>query len=384
MTGAWGKSRWTNELLDSMRLVGDDVADQPVRAVLDSGGVEQVNALMATLVRVDQPIPDELPEELKHYLNTTLELPGWADPQRIRRGQEVFETWGAQICLCLFCASLPASYAAAKGVQVLDRTAQLELATNRKRRITETGLFLIDACYVGGLDVNGPGLRTIQKVRLMHAAVRQLIRGRAAERPEVWDYATLGQPINQEDLVGTRLVFAGAVIDSLPRIGIRLDDRDYEDYLHLWNVIGHLLGVDDRLLVTDVDDAIALADLVRLRHYSASDAGKRMTAALLELLYEITPGDHVDRRIYPALIRHFITDGIADLLEVPRSSLVDDVGRLVRILEWFLTRVLGRPDRLARLARPASREMLKGMLLWQRGSRPPFAIPDRLAEKWNL
>ena len=64
----------------------------------------------------------------------------------IEWGQELFETWWPQITLCLFCASLPASYAAANGVAVLDRTAQLELKTTRKRRITETGLFLVDAC----------------------------------------------------------------------------------------------------------------------------------------------------------------------------------------------------------------------------------------------
>src|SRR5215207_3017013 len=180
--------KWTDELLDGMRLVGDRVADEPVRAVLERGGVDKVNAIMATLVRVDQPVPEELPDELEDYLDQTLVLPDWADTDRIERGQRLFETWGPQISLCLFCASLPSSYAAAKGVRVLDRTAQLELNTDRKRRITETGLFLIDACYVGGLGDDGKGRRTIQKVRLMHAAVRQLIKGRALQQPDVWNF----------------------------------------------------------------------------------------------------------------------------------------------------------------------------------------------------
>jgi hypothetical protein len=383
MAGARGD--WTDELLDGMRLVGDSVADSPVRAVLQRGGVDEVNAIMATLVRVDQAVPEQLPDELQDYLANTLALPDWADADKIERGQELFETWWPQITLCLFCASLPSSYAAANGVAVLDRTAQLELATTRKRRITETGLFLVDACYVGGLGENGAGLRTIQKVRLMHATVRQLIKGRAEQQPAVWNYEEFGEPINQEDLVGTRLAFAGAVADSLPRLGVRLPAEDVDAYLHLWNVIGHLLGIDDRLLVHDLDDAIALADTVRRRQFKDSDAGKRMTSALLDFLDEITPGSQIDRRLYPALIRHLITDGIADMLKVPQSNLVDDLGRFTRLLDWLLVHVLRRPDRLSRMARSVSRELLRGILTLQRGGdRPPFALPDRLARKWDL
>jgi ER-bound oxygenase mpaB/B'/Rubber oxygenase, catalytic domain len=385
MAGTRGCSRWTDELLDGMRLVGDRAADEPVRAVLERGGVDQVNAIMETLVRVDQPVPEELPDELEDYLDKTLILPDWADSDRIERGQRLFETWGPQICLCLFCASLPSSYAAANGVQVLDRTAQLELKTDRKRRITETGLFLIDACYVGGLGDDGKGRRTIQKVRLMHAAVRQLIKGRALQQPDVWNFKEFGEPINQEDLAGTRLAFAGAVADSLPRLGVRLAAKDIDAYLHLWNVIGHLLGIDDKLLVHDLEDAIALADTIRRRQFKESGAGRRMTTALLEFLNEITPGRHIDRRVYPALIRHLITDGIADMLDVPPSTLVDDLGRFTRLIDWFLVHVVRQPDRLSRLAQPVSRELLKGMLTLPRGGeRPPFAIPDRLARKWEL
>lgn len=376
---------WTDELLDGMRLLTDPVADEPVRAVFDRGGVDEVNTVMATLVRVGQPVPEQLPAELRHYLRTTLALPGWADEEKILRGQELFETWWPQITLCLFCGSLPSSYAAAKGVAVLDRTAQLELETTRRRRITETGLFLVDACYVGGLSEDGAGRRTIQKVRLMHAAVRHLIKGRALQRPEVWNYAELGEPINQEDLAGTRLAFAGAVVDSLPRLGIRPSSDDLDAYLHLWNVIGHLLGVDDRLLVHNVDDAVTLADIIRRRQFGESCAGRRMTAALVELLYEITPGQHIDRRFYPALIRHLISDEVADMLKVPPSDLVDDFGRFTRLLDWFMVHVLRQPDRLSRMARPVSREVLRAMLNFQRGGdRPPFAVPAHLARKWNL
>jgi hypothetical protein len=367
-----------------MRQIGDEVADAPVRDVLARGGLAEINALMATLIRVRQPVPEQLPDELSDYLAQTLALPGWADREKIDRGQQLFEMWWPQITVCLFCGSLPASYAAANGVAVLDRTAQLEEKTTRKRRITETGLFLVDACYTGGLGMDGAGIRTIQKVRLMHAAVRQLIKTRAQLDPAVWNAGTYGEPINQEDLAGTRLAFAGAFVEFIPRLGFRVSSDDIEAYLHLWNVIGHLMGVDDELRVHDREDALALADAIRLRQYGRSDAGIRMTSALLEFLYEITPAD-LDRKLYPALIRHLITDEVADMLDVPKSSLVDDLGRLTRLLDWFLAHVLRQPDRVPRIAREASKALLKEMLLYQhRGERPPFAIPDHLAKRWEI
>ena len=259
MVGADGSSRWTDALLDRMRELGDPVADIPVAAVLERDGVDAVRALMRSLVRVDQPVPEELPDEIKAYLLETLPLPEWADADRIKRGQQLFETWGIQIAICLFCASLPSSYAAANGVKALYLTARLD--TDARRRVMETGQFLIDVLTVGGLGEHGKGRRTIQRVRLMHAAVRHLIKARNELTPGMW-HPDWGTPINQEDLAGTLLSFSYVVADPIRRLGVRVAAQDVDAYLHLWNVIGHLLGVRDELLVSDVADAAALVDSI--------------------------------------------------------------------------------------------------------------------------
>ena len=177
MASANRSSKWTDALLDRMQNTGDELADKPVGKVFEAGGVDAVNAIMRTLVRNDQPVPDELPPQIRDYLAESLALPEWADLDKIKRGQQLYETWGVLITLCLFCASLPASYAAADGVKVLYLTARLD--TDARRRVMETGQFLIDVLTVGGLDdEHGKGRRTIQRVRLMHAAVRHLIMAR--------------------------------------------------------------------------------------------------------------------------------------------------------------------------------------------------------------
>ena len=152
MAGANGNSRWTDALLDRMRELGDPMADGAVAAVLEQGGVDAVNVIMHTLVRNDQPVPEGLPAQIRAYLAETQPLPEWADMRKIKRAQQLFETWGVEIAVCLFCASLPSSYAAAKGVKVLYLTARLD--TDARRRVMETGQFLIDVLAVGGLETN--------------------------------------------------------------------------------------------------------------------------------------------------------------------------------------------------------------------------------------
>jgi mpaB/rubber oxygenase-like protein len=388
MTGANESSRWTDERLNRMRKLGDRRADKRVKALFKRGDVDAVNDLMDTLVSNDQLVPEGLPKEIQAYLAESWALPEWADLNKIKRGQQLFETWGVLITLCLFCASLPAAYAAANGVKVLYLTAQLD--TNTRRRVMETGQFLMDVLAVGGLGDDGKGLRTIQRVRLMHAAVRQLIEIRNKQQPGLWD-SDWGTPINQEDLAGTLLTFSYVVAEPMPRLGVRLPDEDVEAYIHTWNVIGHLLGLCDDMLVHDVSDATALVDAIRRRQFRASPEGQDMTAALLKLLDELTPFHQFDETI-PPLIRHLIGEDVADLLLVPKSDCFDNLGRLDSVTKWVYVHVFGQSERdspryqvMSRLAYPFGRNLLHGVFRLERGGqRAPFNMPDHLARNWEL
>ena len=389
MARAKTSSGLTDAKLNEMRQKGDPVADRAVEAVFKRDGVGAVNAVLQKLVRVDQPVPAELPPEVQKFLEETLDLPEWADMGKIERGQKLFEAMGLQITLCLFCASLPSAYAAAKAVKVLYLTAQLD--TNARRRVMETAQFLFDVLNPGSLDEKGEGRRTIQKIRLMHAAVRLLIEERRKQQPKMW-HSDWGTPINQEDLAATLLVFWFVVGEPMDHLGTPVPAEDKDAYLHLWNVIGHQLGVCDELLVFDVAEANALIDLIRRRQFKASPEGQHMTRALLVLLDQLTPLREFDKTI-PPLIRHLIGDKTADLLLVPQSDLGGEVRRLQRITNWVYVRVFGRPDKhdsgrykfVSDIVRPFAGELLHGMFDLERGGeRAPFALPAHLARSWEL
>ena len=99
---------------------------------------------------------------------------------------------------------------------VIYRTAQLY--TNPRRRIVETSQMIIDVMQEGGLEPGGYGVRTAQKVRLMHAGVRHLLLQRD------WNPAW-GVPINQEDLAGTLASFSAMVLDGLMKLQTKIQNQ---------------------------------------------------------------------------------------------------------------------------------------------------------------
>jgi hypothetical protein len=339
-------------------------------------------------VRDGAPPPVGLPDEVLDYLARD-PTPAGIDRDRIERSERFFQVWGLQISLSLFCASLPSAYAAAKGVKVLYETARLQ--TDTRRRIFETGQFVMDVMAPGGLEPAGSGVRSAQRVRLMHAAVRRLLLFDGT-----WEVPRWGLPINQEDLAGTLLSFSYVPIEPLVRLGIPVKRSDQEDYLYTWSVVGEMLGVHPEVRPTTVDDATALVTAIRRRQYASSPEGIAMTDALVTAVEEMTnnlgtrsrPPAHVRGlgRLVPVTIRHLIGDDVADLVDVPPSRpgwwrLLAPLLRLFRREESDLE----RDALLMRMIEPLARAVLRGSFDHERGgTRPPFAIPDELARTWGL
>lgn len=308
-------NRWSDSFLDAMRLVGDPPADAVIRDLVQRHDVERVNQLLRSLVRNDDIVSEEMPVSVGAYLADSAALPGWADWQMIRRGEAFFdENWPVVVTL-LFCASLPSAYAAHKGAQVLYLTQRMTQHVHR--RIFETAQFILDVMAPGGLSAQGRGIRSAQKVRLIHAAIRQLLEHEPRWRSQWHD--EWGTPINQEDLAGTLMTFSLQILLGMKRFRIPMEPGDEEAYLHAWKVVGHLMGVQDALLPADVSEAQTLATTIFARQKGASEAGLELTGALLDFMDGQLPGLLLDG--FPAtLIRQSIDDDVANLLQVPRSD----------------------------------------------------------------
>jgi hypothetical protein len=329
---------WSERLLDGLRDRTDPEADEFFKRFVHGQAFDDPRYWIHLVARNIHVTQEERVEALRPWFDVRpgaaagtpdagddrIALPAWADPERIRRGQDFFLSWGLQIATALFCASLPVAYAAAKGAHVIRMTGELVTSTNR--RLGQTGRFLWD---VMGLDEDeGPEFdhplrpgtrawRSARGVRLQHAAVRHFVTHDAVAGQrwqERW-----GAPINQEDLLGTLLTFTTTVFDALDRLGCDFEQEAAEDYLHTWNVIGWLLGIDSDLLDLEWDEAYELEALLRPRNRQHSKAGVELTEALLGAMAKTLPWP-LD--FLPAvLVRRLAGDEIADLLRVPAGHL---------------------------------------------------------------
>src|SRR4051794_31724364 len=235
--------------LNRLRHTGDPAADEVAGAFHSRDPVALLNA--AHTERYADP--EDTDPRLASWFSDPAPLPPWADHGRLRRGAEFFDLWGVEIGLGLFLCALPSAYAAASGVQVLALTARLE--SDAKRRVFETAQFVLDVTRPNALEPGRVGHHACRHVRLMHAGVRQLILHdprvhRSAEelvKHPGWS-DTWGAPINQEHLLGTMISFGLEMLHVLDAFGCAVKAEDADDYLHLWNVVGYLLGIDPTVL----------------------------------------------------------------------------------------------------------------------------------------
>ena len=377
----------TDDELDVWRTKGDEPADRAVAGYFAAIGDRDPAAMVAELVRhLRLPSEDRVPS-IVAFLREASHLPPWADRKQIARGQSFFSRFALHQFTALYLASLPSAYAAAKGSHVIWLTARLE--TDAERRLNETAQFLMDVTAPRGFEPGGSAIDRVLHVRLMHAGVRWLIENEPrVARPESADpgapptvptwAADWGRPVNQEDLAGTLLTFTTVVLDSFRRGGVEFTDAEAEDYIGLWRVIGSLLGIADEILPADLAAARELERRIFQRQQRRSVVGADLTATLLGL----TAGRMPKRlaAFAPALVRRYVGNDVADMIDVPRASWTIRAALAVMIAFTRLSTRARRSDPFPDwLAEHIGRRLLEGLLAADRkGERVPFAIPDHL------
>lgn len=293
---------WTDTFLNEQRLGTDPLADETVARIVADRGAGEARRLFDLLIRqIEMPL-SELPPVIGDFLAATNRLPDWADEQKIELAQGPFLDHGPKFLLFQYCKSLPLLYTDWRGAKVLVRTGRLShQGEDRKifaRRIAETGQFLIEVMTREALKPGGTGIQAIQKIRLIHAAIRHFVQ------ENEWDHAAWGRPINQEDMALTLLTFSQTNLEALEELGIRESLERQEAFIHTWNAIGALLGVDPQLLAPGYEPARQLLRIILGRVSGPSEEGQVLTRALDSFLSEHLPlGEGIQPSI---LIQYFI------------------------------------------------------------------------------
>jgi hypothetical protein len=359
-----------------LRAIGDPVVDDVV-ARHDAAAPGCAERLLGMLFRTAR-LPEDDP-----LVSACLGAFGPAPPvdgSRLVRGQSVFQLFGPEILLILGSSSLPLAYAAGDGVQVVYRARRLK--DDPLRRLCDTAQMVLNVMQPGELEPGGVGWSSARKVRLIHALVRHHV---ATCRESPWIVAW-GLPINQEELAGTLLSFSAAVLHGLRRMGARLLPGDADAYVFAWSYVGRLLGVDESVLPSTEEDAVALALRIGARNVRPTPEGRELMRELLgavEMLFPV-------RGYALSLTRFFLEDtvygaGVIDALGLPEANWTRWLVRLraaqKRMTLGLLDQVPGGYARRRFIARRFAQEMI---LLKRPDDRVPFEVPTALRRAWGL
>ncbi len=364
----------------------DPLADNTIAAILDGHdgsqweaiaivnrllGQWQSNAVVSGW-RAPEGTPAPIADALESYLAQGVKLPAWADSTKIARAEELFFDMSMLSCSLLFCASLPECYVVPDLAGVLHVAGQLEAHCDY--RVRSTAAMIFPVMMRGGLGTpDGAGIAQILKVRLIHATIRHLIlrgnpsaaacNGGIAVPPldapcrnvydtlynNGWDAAAKGLPCNQEELAYTLLTFHYIFLRGLRRLGLGLAQQDEEAYLHAWNVVGHVLGIETDLMPVAMEQAEASFNEIQARARLSPylpDPRPALGAALMKAMQ-----DEIPLRVlkpFPVLLTRYLC-GDAARVDLALDRRVNLLSRLLFAAGMLITRGV---DALVRLVLP--------------------------------
>ncbi|WP_051189667.1 oxygenase MpaB family protein [Daejeonella oryzae] len=301
-------SIFNNQFLDKCRSTSDNPADQFIQQNFET---------LINKTKLKQNLDDL--HDNAHFLkfqdsypNSALlkdfsDMPSWANQKKMNMGSAFFVRFAEPIMNLLGLLSLPYCYAAADGARVLSMSERIK--TNPKNRFSETAAFVWDVMAPNAFESTGKGLSGILKVRLIHASIRFYINQTNSWNQE-W-----GLPLNQEDMAGTNLSFSLITLRGLRKMGFVISYEEQDAYIHLWNVIGYFLGLNEQLLPKNGLDANALENSIRQRQFKYSEHGSQLSNQLIDFM--ISNADKkVSRKDLSGLMRYLLTDEVADLIGI--------------------------------------------------------------------
>lgn len=282
----------SDAFLDQLARAGDPEADAVVDSLTKDGEIGQVGWVFRMMKASVDQIPAQAPSEILEFARDHRALPPGLDERRVERGAAVFLERPVAGALVLAVSSLPRIFAAPRLAKLLAiSNIQGKFALRRNLGVLQ---LLINICRDDAFRAGGRAVVAGQKMRLLHAGIRRLVRHHFPTLA-----GELGLPLSLEDMLFTSLQFSFFVIDGLRRLGQRLSDQEAEDYFYLWRNFSLMMGIhppgraQDFSWIPDSAAEAAVFNEAYVRRHAAPAAlnpeGVALTAAQLEMLRSLIP-----------------------------------------------------------------------------------------------
>ncbi len=300
---------YSDTFLNEKRQQTDALADDFINAAFVNNNQKiKLRGFLESLI-TNKDLQNQQPDYQTPIFAQAAILPNWADINLINRGRNFFAQHADMVMNLLGLLSLPYCYAAADGARVLHFSERIK--TDIEKRLIETAEFVWDVMDPKAFEPEGKGFVSILKVRLVHASIRYYLKNNN-EWLSIW-----GKPVNQEDMAGTNLSFSLIVIRGLRKMGFTVNNQDQLAFLHLWNVIGYLLGLQEDMLPDDGKKANLLEKAISKRHFKATDHGAALASSLVNFITSVKAEVPLQPMEIIGLMRYLLGEKVAEILNLP-------------------------------------------------------------------
>jgi hypothetical protein len=234
--------RYSEQRFDSLRRIGDPLADTIVETVGREAGLDRYPDLLAE-VKKRAAAEGGI---YQRFLDACSEVPSWVDFSELDLAARMLAGFPVHTGLSLFSASLVGGAVFQKMALITAMTGMLSGDGNR--RLRETAVMVLQMALPGTMRPGADGHELLIRVRLLHAAIRHHLRqsGRFDHPEEV--------PVNQHDLAITLGLLSYLNVRSLARLGIHFRDDELAAYNTMWRYAGHVIGIGSELLPVSIED----------------------------------------------------------------------------------------------------------------------------------
>ncbi|HEY3339452.1 MAG TPA: oxygenase MpaB family protein [Propionicimonas sp.] len=322
---------------------GDPLADAFVADAVALGKGRAMK-MLRTACREGIAAVEDPPASLVALFAHLEDVPEWVDLAAIDRACRYVGRFTRQGGIVLGAASLVGGYANSAASRPLEMTGRY--VENAGVRTIEVASWLVEASSTGGLLRYGKGFELTVRVRIIHALVREALRGDPR-----WDGPAWGVPICRAYLAYTLVEFCLIPLRGMAAIGAVFLPHEEAAYYARWRYIGHLLGIPPDLLATNKVEQEALEELYLMTRPEVDDYCRDLVGAINRefLVPEIEqllprPAHRWAPPIVHALERVFLGDQIATELAIPDTRLktvIRRVGPALAAINGVLDRTPG-------------------------------------------
>ncbi|KXS11921.1 hypothetical protein M427DRAFT_147439 [Gonapodya prolifera JEL478] len=338
------------------------LSDEPVDAYINESGIT-IRDDAAALLKEHSSAGMKTAVSLSTHLSTK---PSWVDLERIKRGQQFY--WrNSEVLSTIQLTALVVGTTFRKAQKVLTSTGYLTSERSAFKRLLETSVWVSSLMSDNALEPEHEGWSATLRVRFLHAQIRARIRKVATKKPEFYDEAFYGVPVNQEDMAVTLLEFASGPLVRMAEMGFLVSSQERDDYLHLWRFIGYLSGVREEInpLAHGLEPAASFAysyclhncqmttggdnpqDMTQalLRGFAQGVAGLQSpssTTSVVEAPTSVEKGDPFGYLVVSQIVRTIIGPRCSALLGVKQPGLVARLVARLTVGWWWLSAILAR------------------------------------------